>query len=148
MNRCFRASGQFDHARRNFLQPAFRRLERHQVRFGKIAVVMRLFLACASFSVIPRHVVPSPRFLRKFSAALQHFDLPRNLVLQRAPDAAETVHVLDLDLRAQFLLALRTHADVHVATHHPLFHVAIADAAVDQNVLERVEIFVGHVRAA
>ncbi len=41
----------------------------------------------------------------------------------------------------------RPHAHVDVATDHALFHVAIAHAAIDEDVLEGVEIFVGHVRA-
>ena len=68
-------------------------------------------------------------------------------LFQRAADAGKAVHVFDFDFRAEFLRADGAHGDVYVATDHAFFHVAIAHAAVNQNVLERVEVFVGHVRA-
>ena len=59
--------------------------------------------------------------------------LPGDLVGQRLAHAADAVHVLDLDLRAEFLLTLGPHGHVAIAAHLALFHVGIADAAIEQD---------------
>ena len=60
---------QFDDARLHFRQPCIRRRERHQIRIGKIAVIVRVFLR-AHFLGYARDVVPAARGLDKLSAAL------------------------------------------------------------------------------
>src|SRR5438477_272584 len=83
-------------------------------------------------------VVPAAGRLGQPAAPLQHLDLAGDFIFQGLPHAAEAVHVFDLDLCPEFPGALRAHAHVHVATDHPLLHVAIAHPAIDQDVLERV----------
>ena len=93
-------------------------------------------------------VIPATGLLHKRASGLEGLDLARHLVVDRPAHPAEGVHVFDLHLGAQLGGAFGPDADVDVAAHHALFHVAVADAAVDQDVLERVEVFVRHVRAA
>ena len=92
-----------------------------------------------------RHVIPAARGLDELAAAFDHGDLARDFIVQRAAHAGKAIHVLDLDFGAEFLGADGAHADVYVAAHHAFFHVAIAHAAVDQNIFEGIEIFIGHV---
>src|SRR5207249_10259450 len=61
--------------------------------------------------------------------------------------AIKSVHVYDYDLSAEYHHANMPNANVHVTTHHALLHIAIAHGAVNQNVLEGVEVFVSHFRA-
>ena len=90
--------------------------------------------------VSPFVVVPAAGLLLDGAAGGDHIDLPRDLILECAPDAADAVEILQLALGTEFLLAARADGDIDVATHLALFHVGIADAAVDQNLLERGEI--------
>src|SRR5690349_10288121 len=83
--------------------------------------------------------IPAASFLRKFAAGFDDVDLARNFVFEGAPNAAEAVHVFDLDLGAELFLALWPDADVYIASNHALFHVAVADTAIDEDVLEGVE---------
>ena len=106
---------------------------------------MSVFLAPHLFGDLG-YVIPAAGGLRDGAAIADDVDLAFDFVLQGFAGAAEGVHVLDLDLAAEFGAALGADGDVHVATHHSLFHVAFTDAAVDEDVLEGVEIGVGHVR--
>ena len=115
------------------------------VGIGKIAVIVRLFLR-AHQRRLALVVVPAAGLLLDRAAGSDHVDLPRDLVLERAPHAADAVEILQLALGAEFLLAARADGNVHVAAHLALFHVGIADAAVDQDLLERGEIGEGLLR--
>src|SRR5207244_7562591 len=95
----------------------------------EIAIIMRVLLG-AHFFGDTRDVVPAPRGLHQLAAVVQGFDLARNFIFERLSYAAEAVHVLDLDLGAEFIRPLRPHAHVHVATHHPLLDIAITYASV------------------
>ena len=87
------------------------------------------------------------------AARFEHADVPFDFVLQRLLDEAERIDVLDFRLGAEFFLAARTHADVGIATQRAFFHVAIADAGVEDDLFQPRQIFVGfigrtHVRLA
>ena len=119
---------------------------RHEVRIRKISVIMRVFFrahAVRNAGVI----IPTPCFLHELAALLQHFNLPGNFVFRRAPHAAEGIHVFDLNLFTQLLLPFEPNANVHVASHLALFHVAVTHTAVLKNALEGVQIFISHIRA-
>ena len=81
-----------------------------------------------------------------FSPRCDGSDLALDLVGERAAHAADRVHVLDLDLRAEFRLPLGPHGHVAVAAELALLHVGIAHAAVDEDLLERGEIGEGLLR--
>ena len=57
-------------------------------------------------NVSPVVIVPAACLLLQLFAARERLDLPLDLVGQRAAHAADRVHVLDLDLRAQLLSAV------------------------------------------
>ena len=84
----------------------------------------------------PSFGVPEPRLLHHAPAGLDHFDLALDLVLQRRADELEAVDVLDFGLGAEFFLAPGTDADIGVTAQRTLFHVAVGDAGVEQDLLE------------
>ena len=71
-----------------------------------------------------------------------HRDVTLDLVFQRLANEAERVHVLDLGLGAEFLLAGGAHADVGIAAQRAFLHVAVADAGVQDDLLQAREILV------
>src|SRR5947207_3045095 len=84
-------------------------------------------------------VVPAAGLLLEFFAALERFSLSLNFKRKRAPYTADRVHVLDLDFRAELRLLFRPHRNVAVAAQLSLFHIGIADSAVNQDLFERRE---------
>src|ERR1700681_1387702 len=86
--------------------------------------------------------VVEARFLRDSATGLDDADVALDLVLQRLPDEAERVDVLDLGFGAEFLLSARPHADVSVAAQRPFLHVAVADAGIEDDFFEPSEVLV------
>ncbi len=103
---------------------------------------MRFFLA-AHRDGDPRRSVPEPCFLRDPPAALQHLDLPLDLVLERLLQEAERVQVLDFGLGPERIRPSRAHRDVRVAAQASLLHVAVVDAKPDENRAQPCEEFGG-----
>ena len=101
------------------------------------------FLAAHGFGNAA-NIVPAAGFLEELTAFSQDSDLPGNLILQGRAGAAEAVHVFDFDFLAQLGFAFETNAHVDIAADHAFFHVGIADAAIDKDFFEGVEIGVGH----
>ena len=90
--------------------------------------------------------VVEARFLRDLATGLDDADVALDLVLQRLLDEAERVDVLDLGFGAEFFLSARPHADVGVAAQRTFFHVAVADAGVEDDFLEPGEVLVSFLR--
>src|SRR5258705_13873821 len=84
--------------------------------------------------------------LSNLSARFNDSDMPFDFVLQRQPDKAEGVDVLDFSLGAKLFLPARTHTDVGVAAKRALLHVAIADAGIEDDLLHPRQVFVSLVR--
>ena len=103
---------------------------------------MRRFLAAHAVGAAFGGVI-QPRLLHHAAAALDHFDLPLDLIVQRVADEAEAVHVLHFRLGAVHLRTLQHDGDVRVAAQRTLFHVAIAHARVQKDFLELRQILVG-----
>src|ERR1039458_7671557 len=103
---------------------------RKQSRLGKMPVVVRLLFRAHAVSLAFVRVVEA-RFLRDPATGLDDADVALDLVLQRLLDEAERVDVLDLGFGAEFLLSARPHADVGIAAQRTFFHVAVADAGVE-----------------
>ena len=138
---------QFDDALAYFFKPRLGWLERHQVRLREIAVIVRVFFCAHRFRGAAQ-IIPTAGFLDELSPAFQSLDLSRNFILEGAAHAAETVHVFDLDFSAKILRTGRTYAHVDIRPDHALFHVAVTDSAINEDVLERIEVFVRHFRTA
>ncbi len=81
--------------------------------------------------------------MRDAAAALDHADVPLNLVFQRLLQKAERIQILYFDLGAEFLRAAQPHAHIGVAAQRSFFHVAVADAGVQQNLPQRTQVGVG-----
>ena len=98
-------------------------------------------------------VIPAAGLLRNRTTPVQNLGLTPVFVFDRTVGGAEAVQVLKLDLGAELLLPDRAQRDIHIAPHLPLFHIAVADAAVLHDLLEPREIGVGliggtHIRFA
>ncbi len=87
--------------------------------------------------------VVEPSFLRDLVAGLENADVAFDFILQGLLDEAERVDVLDFGLGAKFFLAARADADVGVAAQRAFFHVAIADAGVEDDFFQAREVLVG-----
>ena len=72
-------------------------------------------------------------FLRDSAATFDNFDLPLDLVFQRFADKAKRINVLDFRFRAEFFLPARPHAHVSIAAKRTFFHIAVADAGVQND---------------
>ena len=84
--------------------------------------------------------VPEPGLLDDPLAAVERVCLAPHLVLERALNVAERVHVLDLDLGAEIDRACGLQRDVGVATQRAFFHVAVAHAEVDDHRAEGAQV--------
>ena len=62
-----------------------------------------------------------------------------NLVRERAPDAADRIHIFDFDLLPESDLLFGSDRYVAVATELTFLHVGVAHPSVNQNLLERSE---------
>ena len=82
------------------------------------------------------HVVPAAGFLIEDDTRFAGRDLARNLEGEGAADAGDGVEIFEFDLGAPLIGADGADGDVHVATHLAFFHVGVADAAVDHDLLE------------
>src|SRR5271157_1935556 len=115
------------------------------IRLGKVAVIVRLLLGAHAVSLAFRSVVEA-RFLLDLAARLDHLLVALDLVFQRLADEAEGIDVLHFCLGAELRLPARTDADVRIATQRTFFHVAVADAGVEDDLLQPGQIFVRFVR--
>ena len=104
-------------------------------------------------------VLPSPGVAqaRLLHERRRRIRAPRSGARSRTPGPLRTkrkrVHVFHLGLGAQLRLAARAHADVGVAAQRALLHVAVADAGVEDDLLQARQVVGGllggaHVRLA
>uniref|UniRef100_E6PYF8 NAD-specific glutamate dehydrogenase n=1 Tax=mine drainage metagenome TaxID=410659 RepID=E6PYF8_9ZZZZ len=139
--------GQLGHAGGNLGLPGGGDDERRQVRLGKIAIVVGLFLGAhgigAAFSGVPEAC-----FLADLATGFDDLDLALDLVFERGADEAKAVDVFDFDFFTEGLRAARHDADVGVTAKRTLFHVAVRNASVEENLLEAGEVFEGFVGGA
>ena len=142
-----RASGSSGRRAANFALPFLVDDQRQQVGLGKIAVVVRLLFRAHAVGLAFVRVVEAS-FLRDLAAGFDNADLPLDFILQGLADEAERVDVLYFGLGAKFFLAARAHADVGIAAQRAFFHVAIADAGVEDDFFQARQVFVGFVGRA
>jgi len=55
-------------------------------------------------------------------------------------EIAERIQIFHFDLGAEFFCAAQADADIGVTAERAFFHVAIADAGVEQDLAERCEV--------
>ena len=132
--------GQFGELCDNLRAPGFIHNEREQIGLGEVAVIVRLLLRPHAVSAAFAGVVEA-RLLGDGSTGAQDLLMALNLILQGLADEAERVHVLDFSLGAELLLPDRAHADVGVAAQGAFFHVAVADAGVQDDLLQAGQVF-------
>ena len=114
-----------------------RDVERHEVGIGEVAIVVRLFFGALAV----RHactLVPAARLLNHAAAAFDDANLPRDLRLGRAPQAAERVDVLDLGFRAVLARAAQADRHVGVAAQRAFLHLDVAHAELAERARERL----------
>ena len=95
--------GQLGHAPHGFLVEALIGAHGLDVGIGKVAIIVRLLLRAHErrFALV---VIPAAGLLLDRAAGGDDVDLPRDLVLQRAPYAADAVEIFQFALGAEFLL--------------------------------------------
>ena len=119
----------------------------HEVGLGEVAVVVRLFL-CAHRVGDAGVFVPVARLLHDALAGIQQRALPLDLVFECPADRTDRVHVLDLDLGAERLGALRAQRHVGVDAERALFHLHVGDADRLQDAAQLVHVGARLLRAA
>ena len=85
-------------------------------------------------------VIPAARFLIQLPPCLHDGDLTLDFISQGPADTTDGVEILELDLRAVFLLVCRPNAHVHIAAHLALLHVRVADLSIDKDLAERGQV--------
>ena len=115
-----------------------RRLDRHEVGLGEIAVVVRLLLRAARRQRPGRHVEVICVLL-DLAARLPDADLAGHLGLDPTRDVRERVHVLDLAARPQLVRARGAHRDVRVDPERALLHLRVRDAELDDRLSQQLE---------
>ena len=136
--------GKFNDTLLNLFKPFFGRLKRYEVRAWKIAIVMGILLGSHALCDTC-DIIPSSGFLVNGLSISDGFELPRDFILEGPSYAAEAVHVFNLNFGSQGRASFGTHTDIHITADHAFFHVTVADLAIDKNILERIEIGMGHV---
>src|SRR5437899_11182325 len=115
-----------------------------QVRFRKIAVVMRLFLGAHGIGAV-RGLIPKAGFLRNAATGFDDADVALDFVFEGLGKIAERVEIFYFDLGAELLRAAAANADVGVAAQRAFLHVDVADAGVEKNLAQRGEVRVGFI---
>ena len=126
----------------NFFAPRGADVDREQIWLGEIAIVVRFFFG-AHRDGVAFVLIPEARLLRDAAAAFEHADVALDFVFERFLQEAEGVQIFHFDLGAELLGAAQADADVGVAAERAFFHVAVADAGVEQDLAERGEVGVG-----
>ncbi len=139
-----RASGSSGSVVADFGLPFLIHHQRKQIGLGKIPVVVGLFFRAHAVGLAFVRVVEA-RFLRDLAARFHDPDLALDLILQRLANKAERIHILDFRFGAKFFLPPRAHADVGIAAQRAFFHIAIADAGVEDDFFQPGEVLVGFV---
>ena len=97
---------------------------------------------------MPVDGVEEAGLLDHLASRLDNVDLALDLVFDRLLDEAEGVDVLQLGAGAEFLLAEGADRDVGVAAEGALLEVAVADAEIDDDLVQLLEVGDGLVGAA
>ena len=126
----------------DLLHPFPAHVQRRQVRFREIAIVVCLLLAPLNHGAVPG-CIPPHRHLDDPAAAFERFYLSLDLVLQRLTDRPKRIQVLDFDFGSELLAADRAHGDVRLTSHCAFFHVGGADAKVPEQSPEFQQVSVG-----
>ncbi len=114
---------------------------RQQVRAREVAVIVGFFLGAHAARLVSVRIIQAG-FLHDLAAVLDQLDLTLHLEVDGTLDEAEGVDVLDLRAGAEGFLALGAHRDVDVATQGTFGHVAVGDAQVGDDGVDRLH--VGH----
>ena len=117
----------------------FADLQRNDVGFREVAVVLRIFLGTQAACGPLRHV-EGAGLLQNQSAVVQDLGLAHDLVLHGLLDVREGVHVLELHAGAKWRIVAFAQRHVHVATEVAFLHVAIADFQVLEDLLQTLQV--------
>ena len=139
--------GQFRQGTFHFFDPGGLQLEREQIGFREIPVIVGFLFRPHGESAL-FHLIPKPGFLIDAAPLGQNARLPLDLVIQRSLQKAERIEILDFHLRAEGVAPFGPHRDIRVAAQASFFHVAIANAQVQERLAQVGQIIVGFLAAA
>ncbi len=115
-----------------------RRLDRHEVGLGEVAVVVGLLLRAVHGEAVGVGVVVVRRLDERLPRLVRG-DLLAERRLDRAADERERVHVLDLPARPVALLPALAHRDVDVGAQRALLHLRVGNAELGDRLAEEAE---------
>ena len=121
-------------------------LHGHEIGIWEIAVVVRLFLTAERGAGAGLYI-PAAGLLVDLATVFENLGLTGNLIFDRCLHIRHRVQVLHLGAGAECFGADGTNRDVGVATHLALLHIAVAHAAIHENVLEGIQVGIGHIGA-
>ena len=123
--------GKLGHRRAHPVAHLLRRLDRNEIGFGEVAVVVRLFLRTTGDRATLL-LVPVPRLLHDLLAGLRQRPLPFGLVVDRTQQRTQRVEVLDLGARPELRRPRLPHRHVRVDAQRSLFHLHVGDTDREQ----------------
>src|SRR6185369_861913 len=136
---------QFGERQTRILDPVIADDQRYQIGIGKVAVVVGvLFTPHGAGRAAVR--VEEARLLMYLPSLLVDLDLPLDLVLYSLFHETERVDVLGLGPGAELVRADRHDRNVRIAAEAPFLHVAVADAEIDDDLVQLLQVgdrFVG-----
>ncbi len=138
---------QLRHGAPDGLADSGRRLERREIRFWKVPVVVGLLLGPLG-NRLSLGIDPATGFLDENASIRHDGPLTHLLEPQRPLDRSKRVHVLDLDLGTDILTVPRTNGDVGVASECALLHVPGRRADVSEDAPERHQVLARFFRRA
>ena len=114
-------------------------LDGQQIRIWEVAIVVGFFLGAHRPRLAAIRIV-QPRLLHDLAAALQQFDLPRDLEVDGFLHEAERVEVLDLGARAELFRTVLPHRHIRVAAERSLLHIAVADRKITHQRMDLLQV--------
>ena len=124
-----RAGGQLGQGGLQFGHPLPADVQRGQVWFREVAVIVGVLLAALGDGYLAL-LHPAAGFLDYLAAVLDDAALAFDLVLQCLKDGVEAVHVLDFGAGAEGVAAHGSDADVGVAAKIAVLHIGCGDSQV------------------
>src|SRR2546425_1837163 len=134
--------GKFGEGAVDVVAPSVADVDGEKIGLREIAIVVGLFFRTHGDGVA-FGLIPEARFLREAAAGFENAGVACDFVFERFLQETEGVEILYFDLGAEFFRAAQADADVSIAAERAFFHVAIANASVEEDLAERGEVGMG-----
>src|ERR1700724_790736 len=119
----------------NFFAPSGADVYWEQIGLREISVVVSFFLRAHGYRVA-FSLVPEARFLWNAAAPLDYADVALDFIFESFLEVPERVEIFHFDFGAEWFGPAQADTHVRVAAQRTFFHIAIADAGVEQDLAE------------